>query len=150
MAAWFQGEGWWAECFHVSWISKTLNSARIARRNCECDAASTFLSSKSEPREAKRSPEGSAVKSAKLFQSEQTRPHFTVRRNGDWARAQTSGPTNGRRVLGQHRSTQRKIARTPDDEAALITDITALALRNAAPGGLDPERETSRTRSALA
>ena len=31
------------------------------------------------------------------------------------------------RVLGQHRSTQRKIARTPDDEAALSADITALA-----------------------
>ncbi|PNQ19898.1 IS3 family transposase [Agrobacterium salinitolerans] len=33
------------------------------------------------------------------------------------------------RVLGQHRSTQRKIAKTPDDEAALTTDITALALQ---------------------
>lgn len=32
-------------------------------------------------------------------------------------------------VLGQHRSTQRKIAKTPDDEAALTTDITALALQ---------------------
>jgi putative transposase len=31
------------------------------------------------------------------------------------------------RVLGQHRSTQRKIARTPDDEAALSADIIALA-----------------------
>jgi putative transposase len=31
-------------------------------------------------------------------------------------------------VLGQHRSTQRKIAKTPDDEAALTADITALAL----------------------
>ncbi|MGF0540044.1 IS3 family transposase [Agrobacterium sp. ES01] len=33
------------------------------------------------------------------------------------------------RVLGQHRSTQRKIARTPDDEEALTADITALALQ---------------------
>ena len=33
------------------------------------------------------------------------------------------------RVLGQHRSTQRKIARTPDDEAALTADIVALALQ---------------------
>ncbi len=33
------------------------------------------------------------------------------------------------RVLGQHRSTQRKIARTPDDEAALTADIIALALQ---------------------
>ena len=33
------------------------------------------------------------------------------------------------RVLGQHRSTQRKIARTPDDEAALTADIIALATR---------------------
>ena len=33
------------------------------------------------------------------------------------------------RVLGQHRSTQRKIARTPDDEAALTADIIALAIR---------------------
>lgn len=32
-------------------------------------------------------------------------------------------------VLGQHRSTQRKIAKTPDDEAALTADITALALQ---------------------
>lgn len=31
------------------------------------------------------------------------------------------------RGLGQHRSTQRKIARTPDDEAALSADIIALA-----------------------
>jgi transposase InsO family protein len=31
--------------------------------------------------------------------------------------------------LGQHRSTQRKIAKTPDDEAALTADITALALQ---------------------
>ena len=31
------------------------------------------------------------------------------------------------RVLGQHRSTQRKIARTPDDEAALSADLIALA-----------------------
>ena len=31
------------------------------------------------------------------------------------------------RVLGQHRSTQRKIARPPDDEAALSADIIALA-----------------------
>ena len=33
------------------------------------------------------------------------------------------------RVLGQHRSTQRKIAKTPDDEAALTADIIALATR---------------------
>jgi transposase InsO family protein len=33
------------------------------------------------------------------------------------------------RVLGQHRSTQRKIAKTPSDEAALTADITALALQ---------------------
>jgi transposase-like protein len=31
------------------------------------------------------------------------------------------------RVLGQHRSTQRKIPRTPDDEAALTADIIELA-----------------------
>jgi transposase InsO family protein len=33
------------------------------------------------------------------------------------------------RVLGQHRSTQRKIPTTPDDEAALTTDIVALAVQ---------------------
>ena len=33
------------------------------------------------------------------------------------------------RILGQHRSTQRKIAKTPDDEAALIADIVELATR---------------------
>jgi putative transposase len=33
------------------------------------------------------------------------------------------------RVLGQHRSTQRKIARTPDDEAVLTADIIALAVQ---------------------
>ena len=33
------------------------------------------------------------------------------------------------RVLGQHRSTQRKIAKTLDDEAALTADITALVLQ---------------------
>lgn len=33
------------------------------------------------------------------------------------------------RVLNQHRSTQRKVAKTPDDEAALTADITALALQ---------------------
>ena len=32
-------------------------------------------------------------------------------------------------MLGQHRSTQRKIARTRDDEAALTADIVALALQ---------------------
>ena len=32
-------------------------------------------------------------------------------------------------MLGQHRSTQRKIPRTPDDEAALTADIVALALQ---------------------
>jgi putative transposase len=31
------------------------------------------------------------------------------------------------RILGQHRSAQRKIAKTPDDEAALTADIIALA-----------------------
>jgi hypothetical protein len=31
------------------------------------------------------------------------------------------------RVLGQHRSTQRKVARTADDEAALTADIVELA-----------------------
>jgi putative transposase len=34
------------------------------------------------------------------------------------------------RVLGQHRSTQRKPPRTPDDEAALTADIVALATRH--------------------
>jgi transposase InsO family protein len=33
------------------------------------------------------------------------------------------------RVLGQHRSTQRKIPTSPDDEAALTADIIALALQ---------------------
>ena len=33
------------------------------------------------------------------------------------------------RVLGQHRSTQRKALRTPDDEAALTADIVALAIQ---------------------
>ena len=33
------------------------------------------------------------------------------------------------RVLGQHRSTQRKVPTTPDDEAALTADIVALALQ---------------------
>ena len=33
------------------------------------------------------------------------------------------------RVLGQHRSTQRKRPITPDDEAALTADITALAIQ---------------------
>jgi transposase InsO family protein len=33
------------------------------------------------------------------------------------------------RVLGQHRSTQRKIPTTPDDEAVLTADIIALATR---------------------
>ena len=32
-------------------------------------------------------------------------------------------------MLGQHRSTQRKIAHTPDDEAALTADIIALAIQ---------------------
>jgi hypothetical protein len=32
-------------------------------------------------------------------------------------------------VLGQHRSTERKNAKTPDDEAALAAAITALALQ---------------------
>ena len=36
------------------------------------------------------------------------------------------------RVLGQHRSTQRKTADTPDDEAALTADIIALAISTAA------------------
>ena len=33
------------------------------------------------------------------------------------------------RVLGQHRSTQRKKPVKPDDEAALAADITALAIQ---------------------
>ena len=33
------------------------------------------------------------------------------------------------RVLGQHRSTQRKIPKTTDDEAALTADIIALAIQ---------------------
>jgi hypothetical protein len=33
------------------------------------------------------------------------------------------------RVLGQHRSTQRKIAKPRDDEAALTADIIALAIQ---------------------
>jgi hypothetical protein len=33
------------------------------------------------------------------------------------------------RVLGQHRSTQRKILKTMDDEAALTADIIALAIQ---------------------
>ena len=33
------------------------------------------------------------------------------------------------RVLGQHRSTQRKIPTTPDDEAALTADIVVLAVQ---------------------
>jgi putative transposase len=33
------------------------------------------------------------------------------------------------RVLGQHRSSQRKVARSPDDEAALTADIVELARR---------------------
>ena len=31
------------------------------------------------------------------------------------------------RVLGQHRSTQRNVARTADDEAALTADVVELA-----------------------
>jgi putative transposase len=34
-----------------------------------------------------------------------------------------------RKPIGQHRSTQRKIAKTPDDEAALTADIIALAIQ---------------------
>ena len=33
------------------------------------------------------------------------------------------------RVLGQHRSTQRKLRASPDDEAALTAEIIALATR---------------------
>ena len=33
------------------------------------------------------------------------------------------------RVLGQHRSTQRKIPTTPNDETALRADIVALAIQ---------------------
>jgi putative transposase len=33
------------------------------------------------------------------------------------------------RILGQHRSTQRKIAKKPDDETTLTADIIALATR---------------------
>lgn len=38
------------------------------------------------------------------------------------------------RVLGQHRSTQRKIAKAPDDEAALTADITTLAFQHGCYG----------------
>ena len=38
------------------------------------------------------------------------------------------------RVLGQHRSTQRKKPRRPDDEAALTADIMALAIQFARYG----------------
>jgi transposase InsO family protein len=38
------------------------------------------------------------------------------------------------RVLGQHRSIQRKLARTADDEAALTADIVALARRHGRHG----------------
>ena len=38
------------------------------------------------------------------------------------------------RVLGQHRSTQRKIPTTPEDEAALTADIVALALPSGRSG----------------
>jgi hypothetical protein len=34
-----------------------------------------------------------------------------------------------RRVLGQHRSTQRKVPKQPEDEAALTADIIALAIQ---------------------
>ena len=34
------------------------------------------------------------------------------------------------RMLGQHRSTQRKVPTTPDDEATLTADIVALALHS--------------------
>jgi hypothetical protein len=38
------------------------------------------------------------------------------------------------RILGQHRSTQRKIPTSPDYEAALTTDIIALALKPVSKG----------------
>ena len=38
------------------------------------------------------------------------------------------------RVLGQHRSTQRKVARTADDEAALTADVVELARRHGRHG----------------
>ncbi len=38
------------------------------------------------------------------------------------------------RILSQHRSTQRKIAKTPDDETALTADIVALAVAMAIAG----------------
>ena len=46
------------------------------------------------------------------------------------------------RVLGQHRSTQRKIARTPDDEERLTADIIALA-RPVRPLRLSPHHGVS-------
>jgi hypothetical protein len=38
------------------------------------------------------------------------------------------------RVLGQHRSTQRKIRKQPEDEAALTADIIALATQYGSSG----------------
>ena len=49
------------------------------------------------------------------------------------------------RVLGQHRSTKRKIPTTPDDEAALTADIVALALQY---GRYGHRRITAMLRSA--
>ena len=58
------------------------------------------------------------------------------------------------RVLGQHRSTQRKIPTSPDDETALTADIVALAIQygrygyrrvsHAQAGWLDGEPEAGR------
>ena len=49
------------------------------------------------------------------------------------------------RVLGQHRSTQRKVPTTPDDEAALTADIVALAIQY---GRYGYRRVTAMLRSA--
>ena len=49
------------------------------------------------------------------------------------------------RVLGQHRSTQRKIPTTPEDEAALTADIVALAIQY---GRYGYRRVTAMLRSA--
>jgi hypothetical protein len=51
------------------------------------------------------------------------------------------------RVLGQHRSTQRKIAKTPDDDAALTADVITRAGTPSPPShthGLNAVCETYR------
>ncbi len=56
------------------------------------------------------------------------------------------------RVLGQHRSTQRKVPTTPDDEAALTADIVALAIQYGRYGyrRITAMRSTRTTRWGLA